>query len=64
MMETKGIHPMTMAKEKADKKKENPKRRRREDGGAARHPQSLHMPVGQIRIGIHLGIGGFHSSVG
>ena len=26
MMETKVIHPMTMAKEKADKKKENPKR--------------------------------------
>ena len=37
MMETKVIHPMTMAKEKADKEKENPRRHRREDGGAARH---------------------------
>ena len=64
MMETKVIHPMTMAKEKADKKKENPKRsqpsqrRRRSSPPSSRlhHPQSLPMPVGQIKIGIHLGV--------
>ena len=36
MMETKVIHPMTVAKEKADKK--NVCSHCREDGGAARHP--------------------------
>ena len=64
MMETKVIHPRTMAKEKADKEKENPRpsqpsqRRRRSSPPFSRlhHPQSLHMPVGQIRIGIHPGI--------
>ena len=52
MMETKVIHPMTMAKEKADKKKDNPKRsqplqrRRRSSPPSSRlhHPQSLPMP--------------------
>ena len=65
MMETKVIHPVTMAKEKADKKKENPKRsrpsqrRRRSSPPSSRlhHPQSLPMPVGQIKIGIHHGVG-------
>ena len=72
MMETNVIHPMTMAKEKADKRKENPKRsqpsqgRRRSSPPSSRlhHPQSLPMPVGQIKIGIHPGSGraGTHSS--
>ena len=65
MMETRAIHPMTMAKEKVDKRKENPKRsqpsqrRRRNSPPFSRlhHPQSLPMPVGQIKIGIHPGIG-------
>ena len=65
MMETKVIHPMTMAKEKADKKKEHPRcsqpsQRRRSSSpphSQLHHPQSQHMPVGQIRIGIHPGIG-------
>ena len=59
MMETRAIHPMKMAKEKADMTKENPRRsqplqRRR---SRLRHPQSLPMPVGQIKIGINHGHG-------
>ena len=50
-MEPKVIHPMTMAKEKADKTEEQPASSR------LRHPHSLPMPVGQIKIGIHPGIG-------
>ena len=40
MMETRVIHPMRMAKERADMTKENPRRSQpsQEDGGAARHP--------------------------
>ena len=58
----KVIHPMRMAKEKADMTKENPKRsqpskRRRRSPPSSRlhHPQSLPMPVGQTKIGINHG---------
>ena len=45
MMETRVIHPMRMAKERADMTKENPRR------------SSLHMPVGQTKTGINHGNG-------
>ena len=55
MMETKVIHPMTVAKERADRKKENPRRsqppqRRR---GAARHPAdcTIHRRLDRPRLG-------------
>ena len=65
MMETRAIHPMRMAKEKADMTKENPtrsqpsQRRRRSSPPSSRlhHPQSLPMPVGQTKIGINHGHG-------
>ena len=65
MMETKAIHPMRMAKEKADMTKDNPRRsqpphrRRRSSPPSSRlrHPQSLPMPVGQTKIGINHGHG-------
>ena len=65
MMETKVIHPMTVAKEKADMKRkiQNVPRQRiwRSSPPISRmhHPQILllHMPVGQTRIGNHHGIG-------
>ena len=60
MMETKVIHPMTMAKEKADKTKENPKRsqpsQRSQRSTLPRSrlltSQSLPTPVGQIKNGV------------
>ena len=65
MMETRVIHPMRMAKERADMTKENPRRsqpsqrRRRSSPPSSRlhHPQSLPMPVGQTKIGINHGHG-------
>ena len=65
MMETRVIHPMRMAKEKADMTKENPRRlqpsqgRRRSSPPSSRlhHPQSLPLPVGQTKIGINHGDG-------
>ena len=58
MMETRVIHPMRMAKEKAGMTRENPRRsqpsqrRRRSSPPSSRlhHPQSLPMPVGQTKI--------------
>ena len=40
MMETKVIHPMRVAKERADRKRkiQDVRSHRRKDGGAARHP--------------------------
>ena len=65
MMETKVIHLMRMAKERADMTKENPRRsqppqkRRRSSPPSSRlhHPESLPMPVGQTKIGINHGHG-------
>ena len=57
MMETTVIHPMTMAKEKADKKKENPRRLQPLQRRRGRHTADCTTPAGQIRIGIHPGIG-------
>ena len=65
MMETKVIHPMRMAKERADMKKGNPRRsqppqrRRRSSPPSSRlhHPYSLPMPVGQTKTGINHGHG-------
>ena len=65
MMETRVIHPMRMAKKKADMTKDNPRRsqpsqrRRRSSPPPSRlhHPQSLPMPVGQTKIGISHGHG-------
>ena len=58
MMETKVIHPMTVAKAKADMTKENPKRSQPQQRiwrsspliSRLHHPQSLHMPVGQTKM--------------
>ena len=63
--ETKVIHPMTMAKEKADMTKESPKhsqplqRNQRSNLPHSRLSflKSLPMPVGQIKIGINPGVG-------
>ena len=65
MMETKVIHPMRVARERADRRKENPRRsqppqrRRRSSPPSSRlhHPWSLPMPVGQTKTGINHGHG-------
>ena len=64
MMETRVIHPLRMAKERADmtRKIQNVRSHRREVGGASCHSQllnskSLPMPVGQTKIGINHGHG-------
>ena len=65
MMETKVIHPMRMAKEKADMTKANPKRSQPSQRSRRSilprskllNSKSLPMPVGQTKIGINHGHG-------